>query len=101
MISWRGVAKKRREPKLGWMKLKSSGTVAPKQQSWPESNHFVSNWYSAVTVTPLAHDQKSRPKESRPKEKSRSPATGPSFGISAVADEGENQRPAGADIPPP
>jgi hypothetical protein len=48
MISWRGVAKKRREPKLGWMKLKSSGTVALKQQSWPESNHFVFNWHIAV-----------------------------------------------------
>jgi hypothetical protein len=51
MISWRGVAKKRRKPKLGWMKLKSSGTVASKQQSWPESNHFVSNWHIAVTAS--------------------------------------------------
>jgi hypothetical protein len=51
MISWRGVAKKRRKPKLGWMKLKSSGTVASKQQSWLEGNHFVSNWDIAVTAS--------------------------------------------------
>jgi hypothetical protein len=96
MISWRGVAKKRRKPKLGWMKLKSSGTVASKQQSWPESNHFVSNWHNVLTVCHPAKIEKSLPKE-----KSRSPATGPSFGISALTDEAENQRPAGADTPPP
>jgi hypothetical protein len=96
MISWRGVAKKRREPKLGWMKLKSSGTVASRQQSWLGSNHFVSNWHIMVS-----RRSKIKRAGQKTKEKSRSPATGPSFGISAVADEGENQRPAGADIPPP
>jgi hypothetical protein len=68
MISWRGVAKKRRKPKRGWMKLKSSGTVASKQQSWLESNHFVSNWHIAGAVgrgAKIVGDQKSASQKKR------------------------------------
>jgi hypothetical protein len=66
MISWRGVAKKRRKPKLGWMKLKSSATVASKQQSWPDSNHFVSNWHIAVAVGRGAKIKKAPAKRKEP-----------------------------------
>jgi hypothetical protein len=40
MISWRGVAKKRRMQELAWMTVKSSLSVATKQQSWRGGNHY-------------------------------------------------------------
>src|SRR5882762_1072954 len=40
MISWRGVAKKRRAQDLAGMTVKSSVSVATKQQSWRGGNHF-------------------------------------------------------------
>jgi hypothetical protein len=39
MISWRGVAKKRRAQDLAGMTVKSSVSVAAKQQSWRGGNH--------------------------------------------------------------
>jgi hypothetical protein len=41
MISWRGVAKKRRAQDLAGMTVKSSVSVASKQQSWRGGNHLV------------------------------------------------------------
>src|ERR1700692_4478973 len=41
MISSRGVAKKRRAQALAEMTVKSSPSVAAKQQSWRGSNHFI------------------------------------------------------------
>jgi hypothetical protein len=38
MISWRGVAKKRREHEMAKKAVKSSGTVASAQHSWPDGN---------------------------------------------------------------
>jgi hypothetical protein len=40
MISWRGVAKKRRAQELAWMTVKSSLSVATKQQSLRGGNHY-------------------------------------------------------------
>src|SRR4030081_3299397 len=42
MISWRGVAKKRRAQDLAGMTVKSSVSVASKQQSWRGGNHLLS-----------------------------------------------------------
>jgi hypothetical protein len=42
MISWRGVAKKRRAQALAERRVKCSPSVAAKQQSWPDGNHLVS-----------------------------------------------------------
>ena len=63
MISWRGVAKKRREPKLAWMKVKSSGTVAPEQQSWRGSNHFVAGWRTIEPSPPAQEAIQDRKKK--------------------------------------
>jgi hypothetical protein len=41
MISWRGVAKKRRAQELAAMTVKSSLGVAAWQQSWRDGNHLV------------------------------------------------------------
>jgi hypothetical protein len=38
IISWRGVAKKRREHEVATKTVKCSGTVATAQQSWRDSN---------------------------------------------------------------
>jgi hypothetical protein len=40
MISWRGVAKKRRGQELPLITVKSSPGVAATQQSWRDGNHF-------------------------------------------------------------
>src|SRR6266404_6063390 len=39
MISWRGVAKKRRAQELAGIAVKSSVSVATAQQSWHRGNH--------------------------------------------------------------
>jgi hypothetical protein len=45
MISWRGVAKKRRKQGPGMRTVKCSVTVAVTQQSWREGNHFIIETY--------------------------------------------------------
>jgi hypothetical protein len=41
MISWRGVAKKRRAQALAETRVKCSPSVAARQQSWLDGNHLV------------------------------------------------------------
>src|SRR6266404_1692566 len=43
MISWRGVAKKRRAQEVAEMRVKCSESVAAGQQSWRRGNHKP-NW---------------------------------------------------------
>src|SRR5450755_4723134 len=40
MISWRGVAKKRRLPRRGGIRVKCSLGVAVEQRSWRSGNHL-------------------------------------------------------------
>src|SRR3979409_403409 len=54
MISWRGVAKKRRAQGLAEMRVKCSQIVVRKQQSWPCGNHTVAGErYSTLTLAAL------------------------------------------------
>jgi hypothetical protein len=61
IISSRGVAKKRRGSEVAAMRVKSSLSVATRQQSWPSGNHFSSDECGLFNLG--AHRQRSQPSE--------------------------------------
>jgi hypothetical protein len=77
------------------MKVKSSGTVAPKQLSWRKSNRCLFDWRHA------RQDHQSKPPRNKTRQRKR-PVT--CDGLSRWQDQrqqtGRNQWLAGAEIPP-
>src|ERR1700730_12324881 len=61
MISWTGVAKKRRAQEVAAMRVKCSLSVATEQQSWRGSNPLCSHTHSPSPATPVAPQRKRAP----------------------------------------
>ena len=59
MVSWRGVAKKRRKQEPAGRLTKCSSTVAVTQQSWPGGNHYSGLFEAAA----LPHCGQTSPSE--------------------------------------